>query len=106
MEPVLNTPKKQKVIRYPGDINVNDITPRSSQKALLICKNKIKVQAKTIKLLRNDKNRLKKKINTMKELINEMKEKFELSGEAAETIEVCRCTIVQKGLDVQLYKRA
>lgn len=86
----------RKSIRYPGDINISKITPRSSKRALNICRNKIRLQRKVINQLQQNKRRMNKKIESLKELLSDMKEKFKLSDQAVESLEVRINDIVLK----------
>lgn len=82
------TPKRRKVIRYPGDIDESQkYSPTTAGKHISMCKKKIKNQSKMIYKLREKVRRQKKVISDLKSLTKELKKKYGLSDHAKESID-------------------
>ncbi len=93
MEPIdvrtTTEPKKIIRIRYPGDlVDMLNMSRKQLEKSVLICKQKIKTQNKTIRNLRQQMKRREDRINTLNCLLKDLKKKFALSNHATESIEV------------------
>lgn len=86
---ICKTPTKK--LRYPGDINENtirDMTPRSALKSVKILKRACVKKDITIKRLRNEQSRRKKKIESLEKLLMELKQKCLLSSNSSDIVQV------------------
>lgn len=81
------TPKQICKIRYPGDIQVSEYSPRTGRR-FQICLDKIKRQNLIIRNLRRENHRKSRKISTLTGLLQELKSKCKLSEHASDAIEV------------------
>jgi len=87
---ICRTPTK-KILRYPGDIRENrmkDMTPRTVIRSIELLKRACIKKDNTIKRLRTEQNRRKKKIESLQMLLTDLKQKCLLSSNSSDIVKV------------------
>ena len=88
-ETLYRTPRSSRVLRYAGDVKENlKYTPKTSNTALRLLVQSLKVKNKKIRMLRQANYRKKIKILSMKELLLDLKSKCFISKNAHNILQV------------------